>query len=248
MNCISVVIPIYNEKDNILILLKKIIKSLKKKIFEILIIDDNSNDGSFEVYSKVYKNDRRIKYIVRKEKKKDLSKSCQIGFDRSKYNIILVMDGDLQHDPIYIEKLLKTLIRTKSDIVIGVRDLKKDKLKILDHNVIRLFFSKLLIVIINIMLGYKTNDPMSGYFIFKKKIYLKNKNNLFLKGYKILADLLYNSKDKIIIKDYLIDFNKRVSGSSKMSYKVLFALIEFILITYFKKIFLKLCTVKKNKY
>ena len=248
MNSISIVIPIYNEKDNILIVLKKIIKSLKKNTFEILIVDDNSNDGSFESYSKVYKNNKRIKYIIRKEKKRDLSKSCQIGFDNSKYNIILVMDGDLQHDPIYIEKLNKTLIRTKSDIVIGVRDLKKDKLKILHHNVIRLFFSKLLIVIINIVLGFKTSDPMSGYFIFRKDIYLKNKKNLFLKGYKILADLLYNTKGKIIIKDYLIDFNKRLSGSSKMSYKVLFALIEFIFVTYLRKISLKLCMIKKDKY
>jgi dolichol-phosphate mannosyltransferase len=89
---------------------------------------------------------------------------------------------------------------------------------------------------------------MSGYFIFRKDIYLKNKKNLFLKGYKILADLLYNSKDKIIIKDYLIDFNKRLSGSSKMSYKVLFALIEFIFVTYLKKISPNLCMIKKNKY
>ena len=247
MNCISIVIPIYNEKENILIVLEKIIKSLKKIKFEILIVDDHSNDGTFESYLKVFKNEKRIKYIIRKVKKRDLSKSCQVGFDKSKYNTILVMDGDLQHDPIYIKKLHKTLIKTKSDLVIGVRDFKKEKLKILDHNLFRLFFSRLLIVIINIFLGYKTTDPMSGYFIFKKDIYLKSKKFLFLKGYKILADLLYNSKDKIIIKDYVIDFNKRLSGSSKMSYKVLFALTEFIFITYFKKIYLKQCIIKKIK-
>ena len=247
MNCISIVIPIYNEKENILIVLEKIIKSLKKIKFEILIVDDHSNDGAFESYSKVFKNEKRIKYIIRKEKKRDLSKSCQVGFDKSKYNTILVMDGDLQHDPIYIKKLHKILIKTKSDLVIGVRDFKKEKLKILDHNLFRLFFSRLLIVIINIFLGYKTADPMSGYFIFKKDIYLKSKKLLFLKGYKILADLLYNSKDKIIIKDYVIDFNKRLSGSSKMSCKVLFALAEFIFITYFRNINLKQCIIKKNK-
>ena len=75
MNCISIVIPIYNEKENILIVLEKIIKSLKKIKFEILIVDDHSNDGTFESYLKVFKNEKRIKYIIRKVKKRDLSKS-----------------------------------------------------------------------------------------------------------------------------------------------------------------------------
>jgi hypothetical protein len=89
--------------------------------------------------------------FIRKVKKRDLSKSCQVGFDKSKYDTILVMDGDLQHDPIYIKKLHKTLIKTKSDLVIGVRDFKKEKLKILDHNLFRLFFSRLLILIFKML-------------------------------------------------------------------------------------------------
>ena len=235
MKGISIVIPIYNEKNNILILIEKILKILKKINFEILIVDDNSNDGAFVGYLKLYNCEKRIKYIIRKEKIRDLAKSCKIGFDLSKYNIILVMDGDLQHNPIYIKKLYKELIKTQSDIVIGVRDFKKENFKILDHGIIRLLLSRLLIVILNFVLGYKTSDPMSGYFIFKKEIYLKNKKKLFLKGFKILADLMYNSKDKIIIRDYFINFNKRLSGSTKMSFKVLVVLIEFIFLTYFRK-------------
>ena len=54
-------------------------------------------------------NIKKVKYIIRKEKKKDLSKSCILGFENSKYSNILVMDGDLQHDPNDISKLIKTL-------------------------------------------------------------------------------------------------------------------------------------------
>ena len=60
----------------------------------------------------------------------------------------------------------------------------------------RLIISIILIVIVNFLLGFRTSDPMSGFFIFKKKVYLKNKKFLFNNGYKILLDLIYSSEKK----------------------------------------------------
>ena len=69
---------------------------------------------------------------------------------------------------------------------------------------------------------------MSGFFIFKKEIYTKNKDNLFSSGYKILSDLIYSSKDNLKMKDVTIRFDRRISGKSKMNLSILIILIYFI--------------------
>ena len=81
------------------------------------------------------------------------------------------MDGDLQHKPSDIKKFLNIFYKNNPDFVIGTRDLFKNK----KHNLnfLRLFASRILILIVNSLLGNKTSDPMSGFFMFKKK-YLKN--------------------------------------------------------------------------
>ena len=89
---------------------------------------------------------------------------------------------------------------------------------------------------INYLLGSKTKDPMSGFFIFKKKIFTKNKKRMFIQGYKILSDLIYSSKNKIKIKDVSILFDRRSSGKSKMNFTILIKLLSFIFVNYFKKI------------
>ena len=78
-------------------------------------------------------------------------------------------------------------------------------------------------------MGNKTNDPMSGFFLFKKKIFTENKNKLYGRGYKILADIIYSSKKDLKIVDYTIDFDRRKSGKSKMDIKILFLLINFMI-------------------
>tara|TARA_Y100000590_G_scaffold186095_1_gene212064 strand:+ start:1146 stop:1376 length:231 start_codon:yes stop_codon:yes gene_type:complete len=69
---------------------------------------------------------------------------------------------------------------------------------------------------------------MSGFFIFKKKIYIKNRKRLFARGYKILSDLIYSSKKDLKIYDLFINFNLRKNGKSKMNLKVLLNVMLFI--------------------
>ena len=77
---------------------------------------------------------------------------------------------------------------------------------------------------------------MSGFFIFKKEIYISKKNELYAKGYKILLDLIYFSKEKIKISDVDIDFKSRAKGKSKMSIKI----ILFLIIIIIKKFILRI--------
>ena len=74
---------------------------------------------------------------------------------------------------------------------------------------------------------------MSGFFLFKKKIYTKNKKKLYLKGFKILADLIYSQKS-LKIEDVIIKFNYRVKGKSKLNFKILIILIKFMFLKFFR--------------
>ncbi len=217
MNGLSIIIPTYNEKKNLKILIPKIYSKIKIKKFEILIVDDDSKDGTKQLLNKMLLLFKNLKYLSRKTKPRDLSKSCVLGFNKSKYNNILVMDGDLQHKPKEINHLYSVFLKRHCDVVVGIRNLFKKKQKGLRFY--RLIISILLIIIVNILLGFRTSDPMSGFFIFKKKIYLKNRKFLFNRGYKILLDLIYSSKKKLKILDINIDFRSRGEGNSKINYK-----------------------------
>ena len=228
----SIVIPVYNESKNLPLLISQIYKVLKNHTFELIIIDDNSSDGTFEVLNKIKK--KNFRFFIRK-KRRDLSRSCVLGFDKSKYKNILVMDGDLQHQPKDIKKLLKIFQLKKAHIVIGSRELFTRK----KHNLsfMRLSASRILIFIVNILLGNKTSDPMSGFFIFKKEIFIRNKYKLFNKGYKILMDLIYLDEKYQKIYDVKINFANRKKGESKMNMKILLSLIYMILYKLYAKIF-----------
>ena len=129
--------------------------------------------------------------------------------------------------------MLNVFISGDYDIVVGARNLLKKRDPGLSY--IRYISSLIIILTINFLLGNKTKDPMSGFFLFKKEIYKINKKNLYGAGYKILADLIYSSNSPLKVIDKDIFFDKRKSGKSKMNIKVLFQLIIFIINKFFKR-------------
>ena len=231
-NQLSVIIPVLNEKNNILPLTKKIKKNLKRFRFEIIFVDDSSTDGSIKLLIKLKKKLNFFRPILRK-KKKDLSQSCFDGINKSKFENILIMDGDLQHNPKYIKKMMKLINNNPLDVVVGARKLSAGRNKGLTET--RRFASVVLIYFFRVF-KIKTSDPMSGFFLIKKKIFLKNKKFLFGKGFKILADILINSQQNLAVKDIWIDFDRRYESKSKMNYKVLLIIIYFYFRCILKKI------------
>lgn len=228
---ISIVIPALNEEKNIKPLTLRIIKVLKKTKFEIIFVDDNSTDQSKKILLALSKKYKFFNPVLRK-KNRDLTQSCFDGIKKSKYQNILILDADLQHDPKYIPQMSKEFYKGK-DVVIGARKLTSGKNKGLSET--RRFASVFLIFLFKIF-NIQTKDPMSGFFLFKKDIYLKNKNRFFGKGFKILADLLINSKAKLKTKDVFIDFNRRYESESKMNFKILLILIQFYIVSLMRKL------------
>ena len=231
MDKFTIVIPVYNEAKNLKILIPKIYKQLKNEKFELIVVDDNSNDETLQTLKKFRR--KNFHHLIRKTER-DLSKSCILGFKKARYKNIIVMDGDLQHKPSDLKRILYVYFKYNPDIAVGTRDLFKIK----KHNLnfLRLLASRILILIVKVLLGNKTSDPMSGFFMFKKRIFIKSQKELVKKGYKILLDLLYIKNQKIKVIDVMINFDTRMKGKSKMSAKVLFYLISMILTKFVIKI------------
>jgi len=229
-NELSIISLALNEEKNIEPLTLKIIEHTKKTKFEIIFVDDNSTDQSKKILLNLAKKYKFFNPILRK-KKRDLTQSCFDGINKSKYKNILILDADMQHDPKYIPQMLKEFNKGQ-DIVIGARKLTSGKNKGLSET--RRFASIFLIFFFKIF-NIQTKDPMSGFFLFKKDIYLKNKKRFFGKGFKILADILINSKTKLKAKDIPINFNRRYESESKMNTKILLILINFYIISLIKK-------------
>lgn len=224
-NSLSIIIPVLNEAKNLKNLTEKIYQNTKNIKKEIIFVDDNSIDNSVIILKKLKKKFRSFKFFVRKQNN-DLTQSCFLGIKKSRYNHILIMDGDGQHNPIYIKRMFKLYLKNKTDFVIAAREFKKIEESL---GFIRFFASKFLIYLINFLFVKKTTDPMSGYFIFNKSFYTKNKRYFFGKGYKILLDFIYSTSDDIKIIDYKINFLVRKKEKSKMNFKILIILICFIL-------------------
>ena len=230
MSGLSIVIPVYNEYKNLSFLVNEIFRFVRVDKFEIIIVDDNSKDGSHEILRKLKKRFKNFRFFIRKKKPRDLSRSCVFGFKKAKFEFVMVMDGDLQHDPKDINKLYKKIVKDNCDIVVGSRELLSKKNYGLKFY--RLIRSIILILFVNVILGKKTNDPMSGFFVFRKKVFTDVEKDLFNKGYKILLDLIYTQKRYIKIKDVFIKFQIRKEGSSKMNFNIIYLLFLHI----FKKL------------
>lgn len=217
----SIIIPIYKEAKNILKLSYLLKKNLKKKKYEVIFVDDNSQDNSIKEFKKIkYKNFR----FLSRHKKRDLSKSCIDGIKISKFENIVIMDGDLQHQPSCLFKMMNYFEKIRPNILVGIR--KFSNLEGL--NFLRKFSSLLLIFFINIFLKKKTQDPMSGFFIVKKKNFLEVESKLYKNGFKILCDIIYSSKN-LKINDFEIKFQKRKYNKSKMDLSVLIHIIILLI-------------------
>ena len=118
---ISIIVPTLNESKNIL----KFVKNLKflKFKYELIFVDDNSSDNSNQIFKKI--KNKKINFIIRKAKKKDLSKSVLLGIYKSRYNNVMIMDCDLQHSLKDANKMKSIFFKNKLDLIIGSRFLKK---------------------------------------------------------------------------------------------------------------------------
>ena len=123
---ITILVPVFEEKNNILKFVNKISKILKDFNFEILFIDDDSKDGSLEELKKISAKYSFVNFISRKSKNRDLTESLKLGITNIDTDLICVTDCDLQHDVDKIPSMIGKIINENYDLIIGSRFINKN--------------------------------------------------------------------------------------------------------------------------
>jgi dolichol-phosphate mannosyltransferase len=210
---ISIIIPTYNERDNITPLVERLSKTLNGRKYEILFIDDNSKDGTIDVIA-----DLATKYPVKgivRASERGLATAVLHGFKFAQGNIIGVMDADLQHPPEINADLIKA-IENGADMAIASRYIPGGGVP--NWGLLRRIISKGASSIAHLFLPTTraVKDPMSGFFMFRGE----GIDQVVFKpiGYKILLELLIMGKFKKVVEVPFI-FEDRSSGRSKMKAK-----------------------------
>jgi dolichol-phosphate mannosyltransferase len=206
---ISIIVPTYNERENIRKLTSGIAKACKAYDYEIIIIDDNSPDGTGSVAEELAKKMPKLRVLHRK-KKFGLSSAVIEGFKTAKGSVIGVMDADLSQPPENIPSLLKPILSGKAELSIGSRYIKGGSVEVwpLHRRLISLFAT----ILAKPMT--KVKDPMSGFFFMKKEI-LKG-IHFKSEGYKIGLEIIVKGSYKHVA-EVPYTFKNRFYGKSKIS-------------------------------
>jgi|ETNmetMinimDraft_33_1059910.scaffolds.fasta_scaffold25399_2 dolichol-phosphate mannosyltransferase len=222
-NKISIILPSYNEVKNISKIIQEIQLNLKNKNFEVIIIDDNSEDNTSRSILKKFSKNKNI-ILVQREFNRSLIKSIKMGLQISTGEVCVVMDSDGQHSIDDFNKMLKKI--KNKDIIIGVRNLKEIEFLSNSRKYLSTFFNWYLSRILN----FRISDPLTGFFIFKSKLLNKKFFEIESTGFKVLLDLLYSTKNKKLkIEEHTVVFKKRKFGKTKLNISVFFSFLTQIL-------------------
>jgi len=214
---VSIIIPTYNESQNILKILKSIGDFLPKNILaEAIVVDDNSPDGTGKIVENYLKDFKKITGytidVIHRTAKKGLSSAILNGIQQAKGDTIVIMDSDFSHPPQIIPRMLDALRKYRCDIVVASRYVKGGKIS--GWPLKRKLLSKLATVIAKKGLGVSTLDPMSGFFAFKRPIIKGLKFDAI--GFKMLLEILVKTKG-VSVREIPYTFTDRKFGSSKVT-------------------------------
>ncbi len=231
---LSIVIPTYNERENISQILEKLGKALGNVKYEIIFVDDNSPDGTSEEVQAFMKNSQNVK-LIRRIGRRGLSGAIIEGIYASSASFVGVMDSDLQHDESKLLEMLKLFKKNNSlDIVIGSRFTEDGEISHGAFSKVREVASKTITIVIKKLLNINSTDPLSGFFMVKKDSFLAHSKKLQTQGFKVLADFLAVSGHNIKVEELGYKFKNRVLGESKMTLLTALELISLVLSQIFR--------------
>jgi dolichol-phosphate mannosyltransferase len=211
---LSVVVPTYRESANIPVLFERIKTALDGLPWEMIVVDDDSPDGTADVAFALASADRRLR-CLRRVNRSGLAGAVVEGWMSSSADFVAVIDGDLQHDETILPDMYRALAEGKGNLAIGTRvgiEAKTDGLSPTRRKLSDLgawFFRR--------VVGAPITDPMSGFFMLRRDIVARLAPRLSADGFKILVDIVLSAGDELKIVEAPYRFRKRAAGESKLT-------------------------------
>ncbi len=224
---LAVVVPCFNERDNVEPLVARLEASLAGIAWEAVFVDDDSPDGTAAAVRCIAARDPRIR-CLRRVGRRGLASAVIEGALSTSAAFVAVIDGDLQHDETRLPAMLATLRSGRADIVVASRFADGGDSAGLE-GARRMALSNLGIRLATIMLGTRLTDPMSGFFMLPCPLFEAVAPQLTGQGFKILLDILLSAPTRLNVVEVGARFGPRLSGVSKLSPLVLMQFAALLL-------------------
>lgn len=215
-----VIVPTYNERENLHALVKRVL-SLPVKV-ELLIVDDNSPDGTGQMADELTRTNPGL-HVLHRAEKNGLGRAYIAGFKwalERDYEFIMEMDGDFSHSPEEIPNFIKAAQEQKADCVIGTR--YSNGIRVINWPLKRLILSMGAGVYVRTILGMPISDPTGGFKLFHRRaLQSLDLDAVKSNGYSFQIELSHKLwRQGMKIAETPIVFTDRFLGSSKMSRKI----------------------------
>ena len=210
---LAVVVPTFNEHDNVAPLIELIASALEGVDWEVIFVDDDSADGTAAMVRGIAQRNPRVRCLQRIGRR-GLSTACIEGVLASSAPFIAIMDADLQHDERLLPRMLETLRRERCDLVVGSRYIAGGGVGDWDDR--RAGISSLATRLSRLICRIDIADPMSGFFMLRREVFDRAVRRLSGQGFKILLDLLASSPETLHLKELPYEFRRRRHGASKL--------------------------------
>jgi dolichol-phosphate mannosyltransferase len=214
---LSIVVPTFNERDNVAELARRLAVPLRGIAWEVIFVDDDSPDGTAEVVRSMARADPRVRCIHRIGRR-GLSSACIEGVMASSAPYVAVMDADLQHDEAILPRMLESLQHDGLDIAVGSRYVAGGSIG--QWNDSRARISRLATRLSHLVVPATLKDPMSGFFLIRREAFLDRARQLSALGFKILADLFASGREPLRFVEIPYGFRERHAGQSKLDNQV----------------------------
>ena len=221
-----IIIPTYNESENIELIISKIL--LLNDSNDILIVDDNSPDGTSNIVSDLKKENIDRIFLIVRDTKLGLGSAYKEGFKwalKKNYSYIFEMDADLSHNPSEIINLKELLIKRDFDVAIGSRYL--EGVSVVNWPLSRIFLSYFANIYVRIITGMPVKDATSGFIGYtNESLSSLNIDNIKFNGYAFQIEMKFKLwKKNFKLMEHQIIFVNRKSGKSKMDKNIIFEAI-----------------------
>ena len=214
---LSVVIPTFNEAQNVREMISRLDVALKGIAWEAIYVDDNSPDGTAAEAKALAATDDRVRCIKRLGRR-GLASACIEGIMSSAATYVVVIDADLQHDERILPRMLSLLTNDSADLVIGSRYIPGGSADAFASS--RASFSKLANRIAQMLLGVSVSDPMSGFFMMRRDRFEQVAGELSSIGFKILLDIMVTARGHLRVVEVPYEFRERLFGESKFDARI----------------------------